>query len=61
MSLQTKFLTLSIKGQISITIIALTFFCIFVILGIYCTLFYECLEVDYKAKNYIFIINIKII
>ena len=54
MSLQTKFLTLSIKGQISITIIALTFFCIFVILGIYCTLFYECLEVDYKAKKLYF-------
>ena len=51
MSLQTKFLTLSMKVQILITIIALTFFCIFTILGIYCTLFYECLKVDYKAKK----------
>ena len=54
MSLKSRFLTLSIKEQIFITIIALTFFCVLVILGICCTLIYEFFKDDYKTKKLYF-------
>ena len=51
MKLQSKFLTLSMKSQICITIIILTLFCILVILAICCSLVYEILKVDYIQKK----------
>ena len=39
-------MTLSIKEQIFITIVALTSFCVLVILGICCTLVYEFFKVN---------------
>ena len=51
MSLSTSFLNLSIKEQICITIIALTLFCILVILIVYCTLIYEILSKDFQIKK----------
>ena len=54
MSLQSKFLTLSIKRQICITIIILTIFSIFVILSLICAFSYEILKEDYKQKKLYF-------
>ena len=54
MSLKSRFLTLSIKEQIFITIVALTSFCVLVILGICCTLIYEFFKDDYKTKKLYF-------
>jgi len=51
MSLSTSFLNLSIKEQICITIIALTLFCILVILIVCCTLIYEILNKDFQIKK----------
>ena len=51
MSLSTSFLNLSIKEQICITIIALTLFCILVILIVCCTLIYEILSKDFQIKK----------
>ena len=51
MSLSTSFLNLSIKEQICITIIVLTFFCILVILIVCCTLIYEILSKDFQTKK----------
>ena len=54
MSLKSKFLTLSIKEQVCITIVALTFFCILVTLGICCTLIYEFFKDNYRTKKLYF-------
>ena len=54
MSLQSKFLTLSIKRQICITIIILTIFSIIVILSLICAFSYEILKEDYKQKKLYF-------
>ena len=54
MSLKSRFLTLSMKEQIYITIILLTFFCILVVLTICCSLSYEFLKADYKKKELYF-------
>ena len=51
MSLKSRFLTLSIKEQIFITIIVLTFFCLLALLGICCSLSYEFLKEDYRVKK----------
>ena len=61
MSIKSRFLTLSMKEQICLTIVVLTAFCILVILSICCSLSYEFLKQDYKQKNYIFLTNIEII
>ena len=54
MSLQSRFLTLSMKEQIYITIIILTIFCILVVISICCSLSYEFLKDDYKKKQLYF-------
>ena len=54
MSLATCFLNLSMKEQICITIIALTLFCICVILIVCCSLIYEILNKDYDQKKLYF-------
>ena len=54
MSLATRFLNLSMKEQICITIIALTLFCIGVILIVCCSLIYEILDKDYEQKKLYF-------
>ena len=54
MSLASSFLFLSMKEQICITIIALTLFCIGVILIVCCSLIYEILNKDYKQKKLYF-------
>ena len=54
MSLATRFLNLSMKEQICITIIALTLFCIGVILIVCCSLIYEILNKDYQQKKLYF-------
>ena len=54
MSLSTCFLSLSMKEQICITIIALTIFCIGVILIVCCSLMYEILMNDYEQKKLYF-------
>ena len=54
MSLQTSFLTLSIKEQICILIIFLTLFSIIVILCLCCSFSYEILKEDYKQKKLYF-------
>ena len=59
MNLKAKFLTLSMKEQICITIIALDLFCILVLLSICGSLAYEILKEDFNQKNYIFMRNIK--
>ena len=51
MSLKSRFLTLSIKEQIFITILVLTFFCLLALLGICCSLSYEFLKEDYRVKK----------
>jgi len=55
MSLQTSFLTLSIKEQICILIIFLTLFSIIVILCLCCSFSYEILKEDYKQKKLYFL------
>ena len=54
MSIKSRFLTLSMKEQICLVIIALTLFCILVVLGICCSLSYEFLKEDYKQKRLYF-------
>ena len=54
MSLKSVFLTLSMKEQICLTIVALNIFCLIVILSICCSLSYEILKEDYKAKKLYF-------
>lgn len=54
MSLSSRFLNLSMKEQICITIILLTLFCILVILIVCCSLIYEILEKDYENKKNFF-------
>ena len=54
MPLASSFLNLSMKEQICITIIALTLFCIGVILMVCCSLIYEILNKDYKQKKLYF-------
>ena len=54
MTLQSKFLTLSMKEQIFITIIALTCFSVLVILCLTCSFSYEVLKEDYKQKKLYF-------
>ena len=54
MSLQTSFLTLSIKEQICILIIFLTLFSIIVILCLCCSFSYEILKEDYNQKKLYF-------
>ena len=51
MSLSTRFLNLSMKEQICITIILLTLFCILVILIVCGPLMYEILNKDYEQKK----------
>ena len=51
MSIKSKFLTLSMKEQICLTIIILTLFCLIVVLSICCSLSYEFLKEDYKNKR----------
>ena len=51
MSLSTRFLNLSMKEQICISIIVLTLFCILVILIVCCSLIYEILNKDYENKK----------
>ena len=54
MSLKSIFLTLSIKNQICISIIAFIIFCLIVILSIFGSLTYEILNEDYKQKKLYF-------
>ena len=54
MNTKKFFLTLSLKEQICITIIALNLFCILVILLICCSLVYEILNNDFKQKKLYF-------
>ena len=54
MSLSTRFLNLSMKEQICITIILLTLFCILVILIVCGSLMYEILNKDYEQKKLYF-------
>ena len=54
MSLASFFLNLSMKEQIIITIFALTFFCIIVILIVSCSLIYEILNKDCEQKKLYF-------
>ena len=54
MSLSTRFLNLSIKEQICLTLIFLTLFCLLVILLIGCTLIYEILKKDSETKTIYF-------
>ena len=54
MSLSSRFLNLSIKEQICISIILLTLFCILVILIVCCSLLYEILNKDYEQKKIYF-------
>ena len=54
MSLKSKFLTLSMKQQISLTIIVLSIFSFLVILSITGPLIYETLKEDYKLKKLYF-------
>lgn len=54
MTLQSKFLTLSMKEQIFISIIVLTCFSILVILCLTCSFSYEILKEDYKQKQLYF-------
>ena len=54
MTIQSQFLTLSMKEQIFITIIALTCFSIFVMLCLTCSFGYEILKEDYKQKKLYF-------
>ena len=54
MSLKSKFLTLSMKQQISLTIILLSIFSFLVILSITGPLIYETLKEDYKLKKLYF-------
>ena len=54
MSLSTRFLNLSMKEQICISIILLTLFCILVILIVCCSLMYEILNKDYEQKKNFF-------
>ena len=54
MNLRTKFLTLSIKDQICLTIIFLTLFSVLVILCLSCSFSYEILNKDYKQKKLYF-------
>ena len=49
-----KFLTLSIKDQICLTIIALNIFCLVVILAVFCSLIYEIFKEDYRQKKLYF-------
>ena len=54
MSLSSRFLNLSMKQQICISIIFLTIFSVLVILAICCTLLYEILYKDYEQKRLYF-------
>ena len=54
MNTKKLFLTLSLKEQICITIIALNLFCILVILLICCSLAYEILKNDFEQKKLYF-------
>ena len=54
MTIQSHFLTLSMKEQIFITIIVLTCFSILVILCLTCSFSYEILKEDYKQKKLYF-------
>ena len=54
MSLKSRFLTLSIKEQIYISIVLLTLFCILVVFSICCSLSYEFLKADYTQKRLYF-------
>ena len=54
MGLKSRFLTISIKEQICITIIFLNLFCILVILFICCSFTYEIIKEDYKQKKFYF-------
>jgi hypothetical protein len=54
MSLKSKFLTLSIKEQICLTIISLSFFCLLAVFCICVSLSYEFFKEDYKFKKLYF-------
>ena len=54
MSLKTKFLTLSIKEQICLTIFCLTIFSLFVIITIINLFCFEILKENYKEKKHYF-------
>ena len=54
MNLKAKFLTLSMKEQICITIIVLNLFCVLVLLSICGSLAYEILQEDYNQKKLYF-------
>ena len=54
MKIKSNFLSLSIREQICIVIIALTFFSILVILCLACSFCYEILKEDYKQKKIYF-------
>ena len=58
MSVPSKFLTLSIKEQLWITILILTLFSALVILCLPGSFSYEILMEDYKGKKSFFIMNI---
>ena len=55
MSIKTSFLTLSIREQICLTIIALSLFCFVAVYGICIALSYEFLKEDYKCKKLYFL------
>ena len=54
MSLSSRFLSLSMKQQICISIVVLTLFCLLVILIVCCSLLYEILHKDYEQKKLYF-------
>jgi len=54
MAFGNRFLTLSIKEQIGIAIVALTIFSIITILCLTCLFSYELLKEDYKQKKLYF-------
>ena len=59
MSIKSQFLTLSMKEQISLTILFLTIFSLIVIISIIGTLTYQILKDDYKQKKLYFFIKYK--
>ena len=54
MSIHSRFLTLSIKEQVCLTIFLLTVFSVLVILCLPCSFSYEILREDYKKKKRFF-------
>ena len=54
MNFKSRFLTLSIKEQLGISIILLTIYSVSVILSIFCSFCYQILKIDYRQKKMYF-------